>query len=577
MRAFRGDRRLALLALLIAASLSASAAAQVGPPVRLVQPPPTPVVPKAPAPGTTQALPPGVQAMPLAPVDPSWAGSLPTSDGALPETLWQGTQKAFVIAALPLLQPTLSPTLQGLTRRLLLSNAIAPGGEEPLKSRSLAAIRLERVIALGYVDTAAELIDRLPWKGDPEPLDRLRAEISLLKNDHDAACRSVRDAIGHYQDIWWDRAQIACQVLAGDPGKAALGLSLLRERQVPRDPLFDSLIEAAGGRAIKLERMPDATPVRMALLAAAKLPLPADTLQTADPVLLRAWATSAQLPADRRLSAAERAAALGALPLDDLRSLYTEITVKPEERKTTAQQAGDSPRARALLYATASQETAPTARAQALQSLLQAGLKRGEFPVTARLVAPLLLELEPSPDLDWLAPLAARALYAIDRPQEGGRWAEIGGAAAQAQLFLIARLALGDNGPAWPKDGFKSILEVLQPKDAIVEPQKLLLAGALLQAVGEPLTPADWARFVSLSPAAGTPLPNAALWLDGRDAVARHRLGEGLLDTLVMAQSGGRLTSDPIVIGEAVARLGALGLEIDARRLALEAALTAGL
>ena len=582
MRGFRSDRRLALPALLIAAALSVPAAAQVGPPIRLVPPPTGPVAPGAtptiPDTGAgTQALPPGVEAMPLAPVDPAWAGALPASEGALPQTLWQGTERAFVIAALPLLQPTLSPTLQDLSRRLLLSNAIAPGGVEAPKSRGLVAVRLERLLALGYVDPASELIERLSWKGDPEPLDRLRVEIGFLKNDNAAACRQVQDAIGHYQDVWWDRAEIACQALAGDPGKAALGLSLLRERQVPRDQVFDSLIEAAGGRTTKLDRMPDATPIRVALLAAAKLPLPADALQNADPAVLRAWATNAQVPGERRVAAAERAAALGALPLDDLRALYAEIAAKPEDRKTTAQQAGDSPRARALLYATASQETIPAARAEALQSLLQAGLKRGEFPVTARLVAPPLLELQPSPDLGGFAPPAARALYAAGRPQEAGRWAEIGGPAAQASLFLVARLALGNNGPTWPKDGFKSILEALQPKDAIVEPGKLLLAGALLQAVGEPVTPADWARLVALPPAASAPLPNAALWLDGRDAVAAHRLGEALLETLVMAQSGGRLSNEPIVIAEAVARLGALGLEDDARHLALEAALAAGL
>jgi hypothetical protein len=292
--------------------------------------------------------------------------------------------------------------------------------------------------------------------------------------------------------------------------------------------------------------------------------------------VLRAWAKNAQVPSERRLAAAERAAAFGALPLDDLRSLYSEITVKPEERKIAIQQAGENPHARAVLYATASQETLPAARAEALQSLLQAGLKRGDFPLTARLVAPLLLELKPSPDLDWFAPMGARALYAVDRLQEAARWVEIGGAPARTQLFLIARLALGKNGPAWPKDGLKSILEATQPKDTIAEPGKLLLAGALLQAMGEPMTPADWATLVALPPAAAAPLPSVAVWLDGRDAVAARRLGEALLDTLVMAQSGGRLSSEPIVIAEAVARLGALGLDVDARHLALEAALAAG-
>ena len=586
MRGSRSERRARLAALLIAACLAPPAQAQVGAPLRLVPAPPsapsvTPdtVAPRAPDAGTAdQPLPPGVQAAPLAPVDPAWLGNLSTADGALPETLWQGTEKAFVMAALPQLRPSLSPTLQDLARRLLLSNAVAPFGEDLPKSRGLAALRLDRMVALGYLDAAAQLIDQLPSKGDPEPLDRLRVEIGFLKNDNDGACSQVQSAIGRYQDVWWDRAEIACQALAGDAAKAALGLSLLRERQAPHDQVFDTLVEAIDNHAAaKVEHLPDPTPIRLALLAAAKLPLPADALQNADPAVLRAWATNASVPAERRLAAAERANALGAFPLDELRLLYGEIPFKPEERKTAIQQAGESPRARALLYSTARQDTTPAVRAEALQSLLQAGLKRGEFVVTARLVAPLLLEVTPNSDLDWFTPLAARALYASDHPEEARRWAELGGPTAQGQLFLIARLAEGDKGPAWPKDGLRSIIEGLQRKDAPVEPAKLLLSGALLQAVGEPIKPADWAALVGLPPAASAPLPNAAVWLDGADAVAGHRLGEALLDTLVMAQSGGRLSSEPIVVAGAVARLSALGMGAEARHPALEAALSVGL
>lgn len=596
MRASRSERRiqgrLCGLAALFALALATPAAAQLGPPVRLVPPPPssgpaaappldtggadTPAPAVAPANSEAQPLPPDVQAMPLAPVDPAWAGTLSAADDALPETLWQGTPRGFVTAALPLLQPTTSPTLQALARRLLLSNAAAPTGEDAARDRPLGALRLDRLVALGHLEGAAAVIDRLHWRGTAEPLDRRRAELGFLRNDTEAACRQVQDAIGRYQDVWWDRAQIACQALSGDQAKAQLGLSLLRERNVPRDQIFDSLVEAIGGRNVKIDRMPDSTPVRVALLAAAKLPLPADALQAAGPAVLRAWATNANVPNDRRLPVAERAAALGAFPLDDLRLVYTEITFKSEDRKSALAQASENPRARAFLYATAKGETVPAARAEALQALLQAGQKRGEFPVAARLVAPLLLDMRPSPDLDWFAPQAARALYAADRPIEARQWVQLGGPAVQAQLFLVARLAQGASGPAWPKDGLGSVFEGLQPKDGGVDPSKSLLAAALLTAVGEPMTPTDWAALVAVPPAPPAPLPNAALWLDGRDAAANQRLGETVLDTLLMAQSGGRLAAEPIVIAEAVARLRAVGLEADARRLAVEAALAAG-
>lgn len=585
MPASRNDRRVAGLASAAFAALLGALAllpgpalAQSGGPVRLVPvPAPAPAPAATPPAGGGQPLPSGVQATPLAPVDSAWLGILAPADGAFPDTLWQGTPRSYVVAALPLVQPTASPALQDLTRRLFLSNAAAPGGNDPPDGRGLVSVRLERMVALGQVDAALAIMDRLPWKGDAEPMDRLRVDLTLVSNDVDGACKQVEAVIGRYQDVWWDRLQIACQALHGDQGKAQLGLSLLRERKVPRDQLFDTLIDALGGRTAKIDRMPDPTPLRVALLAAAKLPLPADALQAADPAVLHAWATNANVPNERRLPAAERAVALGALPLDELRLLYTEIAFRPEESKTALQQASESPRARALLYTSAKQETVPAARAELLQALLQAGAKRGEFPVTARLVAPIILEIPATSDLDWFAPPAARALYAADQPTEAARWAQLTDPAGAAQLVPLARIAAGANGPAWPKGGLKEILDGLQPKDGNPDPAKLLLTAALLAASGEPVTAADWATLVAVPPAPPSPLPNAAIWLGGRDAAANRRLGETVLDTLLMAHVGEHLAAEPDVIAEAVARLRAVGLEAEARRLALEAALDAGL
>src|SRR5262249_19559146 len=154
--------------------------------------------------------------------------------------------------------------------------------------------------------------------------------------------------------------------------------------------------------------------------------LPPDAIQNADPAVLRAWATNANVPAERRLAAAERAAALGALPLDELRLLYSQAGALLKTIKS-----GDSPRDRAQLYFMANQDATPAVRAEALQSLLQAGLKRGEFAVTARLVGPLLLEVAPGRDLDWFAPLAARALFVTDQPDKAELWASVADARAQ--------------------------------------------------------------------------------------------------------------------------------------------------
>lgn len=577
----RSDRRaLTIAAALLAAALASEPAeAQVGPPIRLLPPLPSAsggtTAPETGSP--TPSDPSDIQATPLAPVDSAWTGTLTTADGAFPETLWQGTPRALVIAALPQLRPTASPTLQDLSRRLLLSNALAPAGEDPGDGPGLAMARLDRLVALGQVDDALVLADRLRPRRDSETLDRLKVQLHFLANDTEGACAQVQAAIDRYQDPWWDRALIACQALAGDPAKASLGLTLLRERNVPRDPLFDSLIEAVGGRAVKIDHLPDPTPIRIVLLAAAKLPLPADALKAADSAVLHSWASNTRIPSDRRIAAAERAASLGALPLQQLRDLYTEIGVKPEDRKTASTQANDNPRARALLFTAAQQESDPAARLGALNALLQAARKRGEFAVTARLVAPVLAEIQPTADLAEYAPEAVRALYVAERPNEARQWLRLANPAGGAALEPLARLAEGASGPAWPKAGLKGVLAGLQPQEGGAPPGRAFLVAALLAATGEPVTPADWAGLAAATPMAAAPLPNPALLLDQEQAAASHRLGETVLMTVAFAHSGERLNLEPSVIAQAVSGLRAVGLEGDARRLAVEAALAGGI
>src|SRR5665213_3261580 len=111
------------------------ASAQLGPPVSLV---PAPAGPRegsvSPAPrGDVPAPIPNdddIKAQPLAPTDSSWAGTLHDDQGALPATLWRGTARGFVVAALPLLAPSTSPALHDLAHRLLLSNATSPAGQD---------------------------------------------------------------------------------------------------------------------------------------------------------------------------------------------------------------------------------------------------------------------------------------------------------------------------------------------------------------------------------------------------------------------------------------------------------------
>ncbi|HUC69195.1 MAG TPA: hypothetical protein VMA53_27510 [Stellaceae bacterium] len=573
MPSCRNDRRLALAVAALALLMPAAALAQVGPPVHLLPPAPgagpaVPGPPPAPTPAPAAATDEAIRTTPLAPVDSAWIGALEGGANALPDSMWQGTPRRFVAAALPQLQPTTSPALQLLAHRLLLSNAIAPSGEDPPNQPGLAALRVERLIALGEVDGALGVLEALPAETRTDPLDHERAELYFAKNDVAGACRRVQEGIDHYQTVWWQRALIACQTLAGQRAEASLGLSLLREQKAPPDRVFDELIDAAEGHAIRITSLPDPSPILVTLLAAAKLPLPAEAAASADLPTLLAWAGNEAVPPLQRLAAAERATDLGAMPPSVLGDLYAKVEFKPDELGSAIRQAKApaTPRERALLYQVARNDPASAVRATALKALLAEARKRGDFFTTARLVAPILAQLPPSGDLGPFAAEAVRTLYAGGRPEAATPWLVYADPATVPLLLALPQLA-GPGGDA------KVLHDAVAAAGHNADLARLLLS--LMTALGIEVTPGDWAPLIA--PAHDAPLPNAALWLDQQQAAAGNRVGETVLTTLLLARAGDHLSTEPIVVAAAVSGLKAVGLDQDAHALAVEAALAAGL
>jgi hypothetical protein len=600
MRGSRNEPRQGLAAALAALLLLASALptrAEVGAPIPLIaQAPPAPAKPEplaspaappaattapAPAPAAppsddATSLPPpdvAVTATTLAPVDTGWIGVLGDAAHPLPQTMWQGTPRPLVAAALPRLQPTGSPVLQDLSRRLLLSNAIAPQGADAPDAPSLGALRVGRLMALGDADDALALIDALPTMMGGEELDRDRVELRFAKDDTEGACRDVQSGIGRHQGVWWDRALIACQALAGDKAKAALGLSLLHEQQAPPDAAFDTLVSVLGGHTAKLDKLPDAHPMLIKLLVAAKLPLPADAVASADALSLRQWALNEAAPPLQRLAAAERATALGALKPEALAELYGKVEVKPEELGAAIKQGKPpaSPRERALLYHVAHSDPAASVRTAALAGLLTDARKRGDFITMARVVAPILGEVTPSDALASFAPEAVRALYAAGRAEVAQAWLAHVDGAAMPGLRVLTRLAAGAGVPGGDDAALQDAVAAVSKHGAA---QGALLLSVLPE-LGITVTPGEWAPLIGAPH--GAAMPDFAVWMRQQDAAKGKRVGETVLMTLLIARAGDRLTGEPIVLSRVVGGLKAVGLDGEARALALEAALNAGI
>ncbi len=568
-------------------TLAQGSGTPLAPPTRLA--PPQRLVPPPPAKATTgaPAVVPAVKSIeidPLSPIDADWAGPLSADQGGFPQELWQGTPAPFIAALMPRIPVTKSPILQDLTRRLLLSNAAPPQagqgqgaatGGEP----GAAALRIERLAASGQVDAAQSILNLLPNRGSVDALERRDVELAFLAGDQKTACDRVGEDVRRFKDVWWDRALIACQALGGDHAKATLGLDLLREQKAAKDEAFDTLVEVLGGRRGKLERLPDPSPLHLALLQSSKLAMPSDALATASPAVLRAWAASESAPMAQRLVAAERAAAFGAVPVADLRALYekTEFTAEEQSGPVAAAAKMKGARGHALLYAAARGQKLPAARAELMRTMLGTARKDGDFIFVARLIEPLVLELRPTKDLASFAGDAVRALVATGHREEAKQWLPLVDEETAPTLYPVARLALGGDKPAWDARRAAAAVDALAKADGDAGPRRAALALALLGAFDDPVGPAEWAPLAATQPLFSLDVPGGPVWFELPRAAAAHRLGETVLLALVTAGEGDHLSTQPVRAIRAIEALRVAGLENDARAMAVEAALAGGL
>jgi hypothetical protein len=573
MRACRIEA-LAVAALLAGA---APAAAQVGAPIPLV-PPPSPAPTGgggAPSGEALTPIPKGFEAQSLAPTDASWIGVLGDAQGAMPETMWRGTPRNFVAAALPLLRPSSSAVVQDLARRLLLSNAASPAGPDVADRPSLAAERLDRLMALGDVEGAVAMMDQLPADATGDGMDETRVELRFAAGDRDGACKAINDGIARYQSAWWQRALIACQALGGNGAEASLGLSVLREQKAPPDAPFDVLIDMLGGQPHKIGKIGEPTPMRLTLLAAAKQPLPPAVLAAAGPAALLAYARSDDLPAEARLAAAERAALLGAMKPEALGDIYKQVQVKPEEQMAALKDGKlpEDAKGRAILYQAARSAAPSDTRAAAITAFLAGARKQGMFPLAARLMLPALGELGPADPSSPVAADAARALLVTGDAGGARGWID---AAGSKSLVLLHRIATepaeqSEDAAALLRD---TIAELANRDGGAAQAQAEVLL-ALLAAFDEPLGALDWAPL--MTPPHDAKLPGAALWIDQQQAVNGKRLGEAVLATILLLNAAEPLSQEPMLLGRAITGLRTVGLEADARALAVEAAIDAGI
>jgi hypothetical protein len=498
--------------------------------------------------------------------------------------MWTGTGRAMVERLLPRLPgASTSVAMRDLERRLLLSNAEAPEGKNG--GVNLFTARAERLAAMGLPGDAAALLAMMPSHIVDETAARLRIDILLAAGDISAACKAVDDSRqAASAAAAWQQAQVFCQLKAGQRDQAALGLDLLRD-QGTKDPAFFMLADALGGQTVKLDSLSDPTPLELAMLRQANLALPRDAARSRQPGVLMALAQDASLDEATRLGAAEQSAAIGELAIAKLQQAYAAIRLSPGELGDVIEASAKDPgpRGRALLYQATAAAVEQPARAHLLEAAFERARREGDYLLAVQVNLAYLLPIEPAPDLAWFAADAGRALYAMGRYEQANAWLRLAqlraakdrsAAASAAVLGIYARIAGVGRALSWDP----SALAQWQPSSGGIEAAQRLLA--VFDGLGEPI-PGGWPVIRDSEDAANAamataPGPDPAVLFGLDEAAGKHRIGETVLLALYALGPTGPAGCDPLSLSRAIEGLRQIGLDSEARAIAVEAAIAAG-
>ncbi len=566
--------RASALALVLSLGLTAVAAAQVGAPIRLT--PGADTLPPSP-PRELGVRDEGL----LRPLDAGAAGILDIGAGALPATLWTGSTRKGIDPLVAGVAAARLATLRDVTRRALASGGAPPAREGEATLPDFGAARARGLFRLGDAEGARQLAER-SLRGQTDDVARaVLRDVLLLAEDPAPGCAQVRGVIAEIADPAaapdWYRALIACQVLEGDSTRAELGLALLREQNVEADDWLERLVAHAGGarRALDGGRA-ELRAHHVPLFVAAKTAPPATVYPAASLALLAAIARNPAFALEARLRAAEQAAAVSALAGGDLAALYEAVTLNAREAADplafAEREAG--PRGRAALFKALKAQSPDAGRAELLARALPLAERRGAGAAFRLAARELAAAIAPTRDAAAHAGVVARLLLADGRVAEAMRWHDLvrpGSGHAEVGAMLAPLLFLGggvDRNFA-SNEALAAWREAQQASAPTRAGARTRLLGELLEALAMPSV-----ELAGAGPA--QPVSAPALLIRLERAAAQRHVGEAVLvASAVMNESA--LRDNPTAIAAVVRGLREIGLAAEARAVALEAALAAGL
>jgi hypothetical protein len=573
----------AAAALTPSASLRAQALAPDDQPVNLLPPSDPPPAVEG---GALQ--PQGFEIEPLEEVDAAFLGPLTRANGGLDGGLWRGSSRGKIERLLQRLPLHRSPALASLSRRVLLTAGAAPSGAGT--GVDVLALRARLLAEMGYLPDAIDLLRMAPTRALDAEAAALAVDLAWRGRDVESACNTLLQPPAPLPlDAERQQQRIFCQWRAGQAEDARFGMELLREMDAA-DEVFELLMERMAGNDAAAVPVPDKlTSPLLAMYREAREPLPEQAFTLASTDAVAALAMDAEADPALRLSAAEAAASQGALPLAVVREVYVAQSIDPQDLAGAAAlpKSGASARDRAILYQAALAASAPEARVSILQVALGPTGRAETEGWRRQVFAPLLIELPPQPSLGWYAPEAAHHLFAIGQFERARAWIaltqgdqSLGGGTIDTNSAMMLPSLLALDYLAGGYESVPVLNSFIAQSQVNAGPDSVERLQAIFAAFDDSLAPVAGLADESLAFARSDvspelPQDNINLWLDLGDAAAKGQTGETALLSLIGLRD--LAAADPLWLRHALSSLRRVGLEDEARRIAVEAAIANGL
>lgn len=303
------------------------------------------------------ALPETVETAPLA-TDAFSTGTLDRAGGALPATLWRGSdpQKLdFLLGEAP--SRPAAPSLGEAMKRTLLSPGAGPDGAAP----SLGGKKLLALARAGFIDEARTVASISSAARNDAWTGQAAAVIDLLMNDASAACRRSAGLSSGRDEIFWVKLRVFCYARSGEPDAADLTLKILRERGAV-SAIDDQYLNAAATGVAPKTPLPIVTALQYAIGRSFGAPIAPGLLTNANGGVLVAAARDETLATATRIVAAEQAVAMGVMDASVLAGIIRSASFEIAEignAPAIARERASDPLIDAILFQSVQEMTAP--------------------------------------------------------------------------------------------------------------------------------------------------------------------------------------------------------------------------